>query len=586
MLRVAILIDQQLYSDPDEFWRPTKVKYLDDTASVTVKQDCCNAAYTVDRDGIASTNSYDALKRLVSTIRLGITISNLLDAAGRNLAQTRKGTDGSLITLRSMGYDAATRVIRDTNALGFLTSYSYAVDGNNQSVITTTNADGGTRIETYFQDGSLAKVTGTAAFPVRYEYGVELDGGIYRAYTKEIKLDAAGADTLERTKTYTDGAGRAYKSVFARTGTTTYTFNNADQIVSVTTPPPGTGASAQTTTSYFDALGRVTNIVQADGTAKVTEYFLTGLAKKKYGSRDYPVEYTYDPQGRLKTQTTWTNFAASGGAAVTTWHYDAERGWMTNKVHADGKGTKYGYTAGSRLSSRLWERGTNTSYAFNNFGDLASISYNDGTTPSVTQTYTRRGQLGKVVRDGITTRLFYTTDGQLLGEGYTGGTLDGLRVTNTFDAYLRRTQVAAKNGASALNSTDYTYDTASRLSTVSDGTQSATYSYIANSPLIGQITFKQSANTRMTTTKSYDYLNRLSAISSLPSASGVAPVSFNYSHNDANQRIRSNLADGSYWSYEYDSLGQVKSGKRYWSDGTPVAVTDLIGVIKFAGLGS
>ncbi len=31
------------------------------------------------------------------------------------------------------------------------------------------------------------------------------------------------------------------------------------------------------------------------------------------------------------------------------------------------------------------------------------------------------------------------------------------------------------------------------------------------------------------------------------------------------------LADGSFWLYEYDKLGQVKSGKKYWSDWTPVA---------------
>ena len=29
--------------------------------------------------------------------------------------------------------------------------------------------------------------------------------------------------------------------------------------------------------------------------------------------------------------------------------------------------------------------------------------------------------------------------------------------------------------------------------------------------------------------------------------------------------------DGSYWVYGYDSMGQVTSGKKYWSDGTPVA---------------
>jgi hypothetical protein len=31
------------------------------------------------------------------------------------------------------------------------------------------------------------------------------------------------------------------------------------------------------------------------------------------------------------------------------------------------------------------------------------------------------------------------------------------------------------------------------------------YSYLANSPLVEQITFQQSEETRMTTSKSYDY---------------------------------------------------------------------------------
>jgi YD repeat-containing protein len=70
----------------------------------------------------------------------------------------------------------------------------------------------------------------------------------------------------------------------------------------------------------------------------------------------------------------------------------------------------------------------------------------------------------------------------------------------------------------------------------------------------------------MTTTKQHDFLNRLSAIASAPSA-----VSSAYAYNNANQRTRSTLGDSSLWSYEYDSLGQVKTGKRYWSDWTPVA---------------
>ena len=138
-----------------------------------------------------------------------------------------------------------------------------------------------------------------------------------------------------------------------------------------------------------------------------------------------------------------------------------------------------------------------------------------------------------------------------------------------YDNFLRRTNLQANAGATIDASFEYGYDLASRLQTASDGTNNATYAYVANSPLVGQITLKSNATTRMTVTKSYDYLNRLTSISSTPSSS--ANVSFAYGYNDANERIHTTLADGSIWLYTYDSLGQVKSGKRYWADWTPVA---------------
>jgi len=77
----------------------------------------------------------------------------------------------------------------------------------------------------------------------------------------------------------------------------------------------------------------------------------------------------------------------------------------------------------------------------------------------------------------------------------------------------------------------------------------------------------------MTTSRQYDKLNRLQSVTDIPvCSSGIAdPKSYSYTYNDANQRIRTTLADGSYWVYLYDKLGQVVSGKRYWSDSTPVA---------------
>jgi RHS repeat-associated protein len=82
--------------------------------------------------------------------------------------------------------------------------------------------------------------------------------------------------------------------------------------------------------------------------------------------------------------------------------------------------------------------------------------------------------------------------------------------------------------------------------------------------------FQQSGTTRMTPTKQFDFLNRLTAVSSLPSTS--SGVGFGYGYDLANQRTNVTLSpDGSRWVHSYDGLGQVISGKKYWRDGAPVA---------------
>ena len=79
-------------------------------------------------------------------------------------------------------------------------------------------------------------------------------------------------------------------------------------------------------------MGWVTNVVLPDNGSVVSSYFFTGELATNSGARTYPVAYTYDYAGRLKTMTTWTNFASGSGAATTTWNYDAYRGFMTNKA--------------------------------------------------------------------------------------------------------------------------------------------------------------------------------------------------------------------------------------------------------------
>jgi RHS repeat-associated protein len=315
----------------------------------------------------------------------------------------------------------------------------------------------------------------------------------------------------------------------------------------------------------IDTSLRAWKITQPDGTSVTNEFEKTGLLKKTYGGRTYPIEYKYDAQGRMTNLITWQNFAGDSGRATTTWLYSSQRGWLEKKVYQGetDNTADYEYKASGRLWKRHWERDITTTYGYNAAGDLESVDYSDS-TPDVAYTFDRRGQRATAAANGITTTFYRSETGQPLSEAYGGGTLGGSNVTNTYDALLRRSTVSPRNGTTALATHTYGYHTASgRLETVSDGTQSATYSYLANSPLVAQITFKQSSTTRMTTTKAYDFLNRLTSI-------GSSAVSFGYDYNSANQRIRATLADGSFWVYEYDALGQVKSGKRYWSDGTPV----------------
>ncbi len=268
---------------------------------------------------------------------------------------------------------------------------------------------------------------------------------------------------------------------------------------------------------------------------------------------------------------TWTNYAYGQGAATTTWNYDVNRGWLTNKTFADGKGTTYTYKPSGRLMTRTWARGTNTTYAYNNAGDLSTVTYNDG-SPGATQTYDRRGRLTSIAYAAVTTARVLDDAGNLISESYTGGLLNGVSVTNGYDQFLRRTNCAVLNGSTVLSSNVYGFDTASRLQTAGDGVNSATYSYLANSPLISQITFKSNTVTHMTTTRQYDNLNRLTSIWSVPTAG--SQIGFSYGYNNANQRTSMTKSSDSYdstWTYAYDTLGQVTNGVSRWGDGTFVA---------------
>lgn len=196
---------------------------------------------------------------------------------------------------------------------------------------------------------------------------------------------------------------------------------------------------------------------------------------------------------------------------------------------------------------------------------------NTDTTFDVTNSYDRRGRLTNTLSGATSLTKIYSDAGSLLRESYTGGPLNGISITNRYDEFLRRTNVSILNAPSSiLAATAYAYDSASRLQTVSDGPNRATYSFLANAPLVAQIVFAANDTTVMTTTKGYDFVNRLTNTTTLDVGLGTLDTHA-YAYNPANQRTSATNVDGSYWVYAYDTLGQVLSGRKYWSDNTPVA---------------
>ncbi len=180
-------------------------------------------------------------------------------------------------------------------------------------------------------------------------------------------------------------------------------------------------------------------------------------------------------------------------------------------------------------------------------------------------TSARPGRLTNILQGSINQTKVYNDAGSLLRESYAGGPLHGVGVTNVYDHLWRRTNVAT-----AATSIAYDYDEASRMEGVSDGVNSATYAFLANSPLVAQLTFATNGTPVMTTTKGYDFLNRLTNTTTL--SAGLEPLDTHvYVYNTANQRTSVTNLDGSYWVYSYDTMGQVTSGKKYWSDGSTVA---------------
>ena len=541
-------------------------------------------AKVTDPDGIISRVAYDNLLRPKWT---GIDVdqsawfeSNGPDRIHETLHDVTTYTDGST-------YD----VVR-TRQNVYPTSGSSTALLVSESLVST---DGLRRWDIAHPDSSTQVVTKTE---ISYNGNQRTETVTAASGQKSIRIFTDGRLTTERTTdsngvtlteqiTAYDAHGRVGSVTDLRTGTTDFTYNAADLVATVTTPPDPDNVRHVTTTTYNIRL-RPSQVQHPDGTSVFTQYDQKGQVIKVYGSRTYPVEYTYDAQGRRRTMTTWKDFnettgVGTSGSAVTRWNYDPYRGWLASKDYPDETtgqappvegtgGPVYTYTAAGRLATRTWQRGVSATYAYNSTtADLETVTYSDGTA-GLSHTYNRQGQVTATTQGTKVTSFVYDNVGTLTQESVSGGPVSGLSLSRSYDTALRPIQTALTLGASAVGTVTNAYHSVTgRLESVATGGAQASYSYLAQSHQIESINL---GGGTVVGTQAYDNLERLSSISNVATGE-LLPLSYSYTYNLASQRTRTDEVDGKYWEYQYDPLGQLTSGDHRLADGTLLGGQDF-----------
>ena len=496
-----------------------------------------------------TTQAYTGTSDWASTVTGpdGLTTTYTFDTAGRvsGITHPSIGSNGT-----QYGYDSYGQITSVTNALGQQTTYAYDTKGRMTS---TTNAANETTTFAYDALGNVTSVTDPTNHTTTYEYAAVGCGSCGGGAGKLIRTtDAAGF----RTEFEYDANGNTTKTRQEVTTNsfveTAYTYDDLNRLTQVTSP-----AGSSTHQSYtYDKLHRMTSQTDFDG--KVTNY-------------------TYDHRNRLTQQTdgvgtVMASVYSSNGTLyqvkdglnhATTYTYDTAYRLDTS-TDAVGKVVKYVYdTAG-----RLIKKGAGSTAATDpveyfydgTTGLMTKVRYWTGSTSyDADYTYDGLARSTKLTdwmesatpKNGL--RYAYDTAGRLT----TLTDYDNAALSYTYDTSGRALTMTDYHN----NTTSYTYSNTGRLSTLTaPGNKTWTYTYNG----IGQPTQVAIPN-GMTTAYTYDNRNRLTKIEHKDGATALD--SFAYTLDAQGNITRTTQVDGSYWDYTYDDRYRLATADRYSAGG-------------------
>lgn len=428
-------------------WLSTRLTTSDRTSRVWYTERG-EVAYTVDAEGFASRNFYDADGRVTGTTVWNdrVTVDDTTTLAALAALLPAATSANSVTTYRD--YDALGRVIRDTDGMGAQTTYAYL--GATSLMTTRIVADNGTAIEeatdTWTYDAS-GKVTQSVAAA-----GATTNGGVaatttttYNGKGQVLGTSFDNSGSVRTTAWEYDLAGRVKKVTDAEGGITSYEYNAFGEVWKVT------DANLSATYTWYDNAGRATTTRDAGNyitktaynvfgdVASVTRYSGTVSGTASLGGEPAGpgtgavTSFAYDKMGRVLSTTDANGNAASSSSYTGTGNY--------TETYTES----YTYTAFGERKSVTNRLGGVTNYVYDRVGNLVREGVAIATTNYKVQsgTFVTGAETGKTYS--------YDARGNRIGmaEGYAttvGGTLVELRTTSwKYDAADRVTVVLHDN---------------------------------------------------------------------------------------------------------------------------------------------
>ena len=484
-------------------------------------------------------------------------------------------------------------------ANGDLVSESATTDVYGNVTANTTYVDRATKTVTQITDSPSSDVDATR---------ISINGLLVSQNSSTVAAATAyGYDALERRVSVKDPRHAQASTIDYYTGTN-QVFTQTD------------GAGNATAYTYYPqgsaGAGQVASVTNALQQKSYQAYDLLGRQIHTWGETDYPQAYSYNAYGELETLTTWRDTEIDFSTTIwpitdeddsgdeTTWSYQASTGLLTRKQYADANGTDYTYDSANRLSVRTWARdgGLDTTYSYDpNTGELLNVNYEAIDTADITYTYDRLGRQATVTdATGIRSFAYDPATLQLEVEELDATFYQDqilLRSVDTFGrptgyiaGQLKITPVAPldiQDFDTVYAQSTYGYDTTGRLETITDGTDTFTYSYKPDSNLLASLTAPQHS-------VAYDYeLNRnvMTVVANkVPDLTGVSLSRYGYTYDALGRRadreqsgsaiattntdtfryntrsevegsVNSDTNQGAAWNpdYTYDQIGNRKS---------------------------